>query len=258
MQTVIIKTKLLSIFHAAYCECLWSKHPLCVHSSYNLSSTSGPDREMFGQASPAQWLYCSEWPPRGCWKTREVNFGQILNTLNSIEKIYMMYIILQGTKCTYNWLTQWRQDKMATTLADNTFKYKFFNENVSISIKNSLKFVLKGAINNIPVLVQIRGEMIHFGHDTICFTIHSSRYDSFHDTFVVLGWKAETYNPGLWSGAPQSTCYCPLHSNMRSGYNPLVRYLKIIHPVVYYILIFSHSLWVIFVKVFILSHSILG
>ena len=51
----------------------------------------------------------------------------------------------------------------------------------------------------------IRGEMIHFGHDTIRFMIHSSRYNTFHDTFVVLGWKAETYNPGLWSGAPHST-----------------------------------------------------
>ena len=38
---------------------------------------------------------------------------------------------------------------MAATLADGTFKYKFFNENVLISITNSLKFVLKGPINNI-------------------------------------------------------------------------------------------------------------
>ena len=151
-----------------------------------------------------------------------------------------------------NWLTQC-QDKMATTLAEDTFKYKFFNENVLILIKISLKFVLKGPINNIPVLVQIRSEMIHFGPDTMRFTIHSSRYNTFHDTFVVLGWKAETYNPGLWSGAPHSTCYCPL----RSGYNPPVRYSKIIRtPVVYCLLIFSHSLWVIFVKVFIPSHSI--
>ena len=39
--------------------------------------------------------------------------------------------------------------------ADDIFKRIFFNENVWISIKMSLKFVPKGPINNIPALVQI-------------------------------------------------------------------------------------------------------
>ena len=39
--------------------------------------------------------------------------------------------------------------------ADDIFKRLFFNENVWISIKISLKFVPKGQINNIPPLVQI-------------------------------------------------------------------------------------------------------
>ena len=39
--------------------------------------------------------------------------------------------------------------------ADDIFKRIFFNENVWISIKISLKFVLKGPINNIPPLFQI-------------------------------------------------------------------------------------------------------
>ena len=39
--------------------------------------------------------------------------------------------------------------------ADDIFKRIFFNENVWISIKISMKFVLKGSINNIPALVQI-------------------------------------------------------------------------------------------------------
>ena len=37
--------------------------------------------------------------------------------------------------------------------ADDTFKYIFLNGNVIISAKISLKFVLKGPINNIPALV---------------------------------------------------------------------------------------------------------
>ena len=40
-------------------------------------------------------------------------------------------------------------------LADDIFKCIFFIENVWIPIKNSLKFVPRGPINNIPALVQI-------------------------------------------------------------------------------------------------------
>ena len=40
-------------------------------------------------------------------------------------------------------------------IVDDTFKRIFLNENVSISIEISLKFVPKGPINNIPALVQI-------------------------------------------------------------------------------------------------------
>ena len=38
---------------------------------------------------------------------------------------------------------------------EGIFKYIFLNENIWISIEISLKFVLKGPINNIPALVQI-------------------------------------------------------------------------------------------------------
>ena len=40
-------------------------------------------------------------------------------------------------------------------IPDDIFKYIFLNENAQISIKISLKFVPKGPIYNIPVLVQI-------------------------------------------------------------------------------------------------------
>ena len=44
--------------------------------------------------------------------------------------------------------TQWAQ-------FDDIFKCTFLNENVGISIEISLKFILKGPMNNIPALVQI-------------------------------------------------------------------------------------------------------
>ena len=44
---------------------------------------------------------------------------------------------------------------MAAIFADDIFKCIFLNENVSIAVKISVKFVPKGPINNIPALVQI-------------------------------------------------------------------------------------------------------
>ena len=51
-------------------------------------------------------------------------------------------------------LTHWGPDKM-DHFADDIFKCILLNENVWITIDNSLKFVPKVPINNIPALVQI-------------------------------------------------------------------------------------------------------
>ena len=48
-----------------------------------------------------------------------------------------------------------RPRQNGSLFTDDTFKRIFFNENVGISIKISLKFVHDGPINNIPALVQI-------------------------------------------------------------------------------------------------------
>ena len=52
-------------------------------------------------------------------------------------------------------LTYWGRDKMAAVFQTTFSNAFFFNENVQISIKISLKFVPKGHIHNIPALVQI-------------------------------------------------------------------------------------------------------
>ena len=53
------------------------------------------------------------------------------------------------------WINTLRPRQNGRQFADDTFKHIFLNENVRIAIKISLKFVPQGAINNIPVLVQI-------------------------------------------------------------------------------------------------------
>ena len=55
----------------------------------------------------------------------------------------------------YNMIKTLRPRQNGRRFTDDTFQGIFLNENVKISIKISLKFVLKGQINNIPALVQI-------------------------------------------------------------------------------------------------------
>ena len=57
-------------------------------------------------------------------------------------------------RCCYNLNTQ-RPRQNGRHVADDILKCIFKNENISISIKISLKFVPNGPINNIPALVQI-------------------------------------------------------------------------------------------------------
>ena len=54
-----------------------------------------------------------------------------------------------------SWVNSLRPRQNGCQFADDTYKCIFLNENVWIAIKISLKFVLKGPINNIPALVQI-------------------------------------------------------------------------------------------------------
>ena len=63
-------------------------------------------------------------------------------------------IYLFDSKVQYHYHIE-AETKWPPFFADDTFKRIFLNENVSISIKISLKFVPKGPINNIPALVQI-------------------------------------------------------------------------------------------------------
>ena len=53
------------------------------------------------------------------------------------------------------WVNTLKPRQNGRHFADAIFKCIFLNKNVLISIKISLKFVLKGSINNIPALVQI-------------------------------------------------------------------------------------------------------
>ena len=73
--------------------------------------------------------------------------------LNLSRPIMKKIFFMSNRETVIIFLTHWGQDKMATTLADNIFKCKFVNGNILISMKNLLKFVPKGPINNMPALV---------------------------------------------------------------------------------------------------------
>ena len=58
-----------------------------------------------------------------------------------------LQVLWHSIECKINSL---RPRQNGRPFADDTFKRIFLNENIRISTKNSLKFVPKGLINNIP------------------------------------------------------------------------------------------------------------
>ena len=72
--------------------------------------------------------------------------NEVVNTSHHASKILATHI---------NWFNTLRPGHDGCQFPDDIFKYNFLNENVWISIEISLKFVLKGPINNIPALVQV-------------------------------------------------------------------------------------------------------
>ena len=58
------------------------------------------------------------------------------------------------------WVNTLRSRQNGRHFADDIFKCIFFNENVSVAIKFSLKFVPNGPINNIPALAPSRRQAI--------------------------------------------------------------------------------------------------
>ena len=72
---------------------------------------------------------------------------------------------------------------MTATFADNTFEYKFVNENVLISIKISLNFVHKGPIDNKSSLVQVMA-----WHQIGDKPLHEPMMSQFNDAYMRHLW----------------------------------------------------------------------
>ena len=109
---------------------------------------------------------------------KSIEDGVILNKINVFKTISMelfmdnifyrtdvcMHVCLCGCVCDLMTFTvyygqvalaRWGRNEIDNILQTIFLNVFFFNENVWISIKISLKFVVKGPINNIPTLVQI-------------------------------------------------------------------------------------------------------
>ena len=94
-------------------------------------------------------MFMSKW--KLMWSTQSAFILIYIEKTSSIH-IWGMLLSAHAAWCHFNTL---RPRQNGRHFPDNTFKCIFFNENVWISIKISLKFVPKGSINNIPALVQI-------------------------------------------------------------------------------------------------------
>ena len=82
--------------------------------------------------------------------------GYKIRNLNLIENAWNHRINKRPLDFSFDsFLNTLRPRQNGRHFSDDSFKCIFLNENVSIAIKISLKFVPKGPINNIPALVQI-------------------------------------------------------------------------------------------------------
>ena len=97
-----------------------------------------------------QCWFIVDWTPRNTFQ-----WNVIKNTDISHVICKMVFILFRPQCVNSLWLNSLRPRQNGRYFADDTFKRILLNENVRIWIKNSLKFVPKGPINNIPALVQI-------------------------------------------------------------------------------------------------------
>ena len=99
-------------------------------------------------------IVCTWYIPKVVIQTKDILYAFAIiyvflcrsNNFSNLEKI--AYLIF------YAALTHWGRNK-CTPFRRRHFEMHFFNENVWIPIKISLKLVPKGPINNIPAMVQI-------------------------------------------------------------------------------------------------------
>ena len=100
---------------------------------------------IFGyETGPMQLIICQQC---GCWWPA-IRYKAGFSWIQAFPVVY-------GPGVHGVWVNTLRPRQNGRHFADDTFKRIFLNENFRISIKISLKFVPKGPINNIPVLVQI-------------------------------------------------------------------------------------------------------
>ena len=123
--------------HAEYMA--WGRHTLAQQRIYMVGPSPGLTLVMLS----------SFWET--FWKQQQKYICIFLSFFN-IWMTQMVGNLLHRRKGSVNTLRPRRNGRY---FADDIIKCIFFNENVWISIKISLKFVPKGPINNIPALVQI-------------------------------------------------------------------------------------------------------
>ena len=105
---------------------------------------------------------------------------------------------------------RWRQNDRH--FADNIFKCIFFNENVWISLKISLKFAPKVRINNIPGLVQILMAWHPWGTKPLSESMMVRLLT--HWCIALPQWVNKSFQSGSWLASSNHGCKTLSHINL--------------------------------------------
>ena len=103
-------------------------------------------------------LFSSEGEVTHIWSINELSSGLSISVWISQTKINTFVFVYHMNHGPSNWVISFntlRPWRIGQHFADDIFKRIFFNENVWISIKISLKCVPKGPVYNITALIQI-------------------------------------------------------------------------------------------------------
>ena len=134
---------------------MFALHPICVQDPIFKMSSTSPENSSLGTCTEHALRWITQNPTK-----ENLTLVQVMIWCHQATSHYLkcsMLISRSMLPCDVTgsqWFNTLKPRRNRCHFADDIFKCIFVNENVSITIKISLKFIPTGPMNNYPSLVQ--------------------------------------------------------------------------------------------------------